>query len=138
MDYDSLYGDLPKPPKEKEKPSLPASTLQLPDDITDVKELAKLATPDAIRTLHQIALYGVSEAARVAAANAIIDRGHGKAAQAVTLKGDRDNPIALTRIDDLKAKILRAIPNEQLDAILSEADSHGLDDGEAAPDVQQD
>lgn len=87
MDYDKLYEGIPKPPEKKEKPPLPASALQLPDDITDVKELAKLATPDAIRTLHQIALYGVSEAARVAAANAIIDRGHGKPQQSVDLTG---------------------------------------------------
>lgn len=44
----------------------------------DVRALAMAATPEAIRTLYEICVSGSSEAARVAAANAILDRGHGK------------------------------------------------------------
>lgn len=85
MDYDKIYEDDRKKvvPEIKKEEQL----LELPDDVTDVKELAKLATPGAIRTLYQIALSGVSEAARVAAANAILDRGHGKPTQAVDITG---------------------------------------------------
>lgn len=66
------------------KESIP---LLLPDDVTDVKELAKLATPGAVRSLYQIALNGSSEAARVAAIKEILDRGHGKPSQSVDITG---------------------------------------------------
>lgn len=49
----------------------------------DVKEAAQAFTADAIETLAQIMKAGESEAARVAAANAILDRGHGKPKQSV-------------------------------------------------------
>ena len=45
-------------------------------------ELAGMHTPDALKTLVHIAMKGESEAARVSAAVAILDRGHGKPAQA--------------------------------------------------------
>lgn len=51
----------------------------------DAVALAKDATPHAIRTLVEIALSGASESARVAAANALLDRGHGKPGQSVTV-----------------------------------------------------
>ena len=53
----------------------------------DVREVAQQYTGQAIQTLVQIATAGESEAARVAAANAILDRAHGKPAQAVNVGG---------------------------------------------------
>ena len=60
----------------------------------DLKAAASVYTKDALQVLVKIATKGESEAARVAAANSILDRGHGKPTQ--TVAGDKDNPIAHT------------------------------------------
>lgn len=52
-----------------------------PKDIIIVKEAARLLTKEAIDTLADIMHNGLSESARVSAANAILDRGWGKPAQ---------------------------------------------------------
>ena len=44
----------------------------------ELREVAQEHTPAAIKTLAEICENGESEAARVAAANALLDRGHGK------------------------------------------------------------
>jgi hypothetical protein len=44
----------------------------------DLREVAKEYTPVAMKTLAEICAKGESEAARVAAANALLDRAHGK------------------------------------------------------------
>ncbi len=49
----------------------------------DVKQAAQQFTDDALNTLAKIMREGESEAARVAAANSILDRGHGKPRQAI-------------------------------------------------------
>jgi hypothetical protein len=46
----------------------------------DLRELARQHTGTALRTLIEIAEHGENESARVAAANAILDRGYGKPA----------------------------------------------------------
>ncbi|MFC7399577.1 hypothetical protein ACFQU1_20400 [Chelatococcus sp. GCM10030263] len=51
--------------------------------VADVEALARTFTAVAVRALAEIALNGEKEAARVAAANALLDRGHGKPASAV-------------------------------------------------------
>lgn len=53
-----------------------------------LKELARQYTPDALKTLAQIMVSGESEAARVSAANAILDRGYGK--PSTVIAGDED------------------------------------------------
>lgn len=53
-----------------------------------LKEVAREYTEDALRTLAQIMVEGESESARVAAANAILDRGYGK--PSTVLAGDED------------------------------------------------
>lgn len=53
-----------------------------------LKEAAREYTEQALQTLVQIALGGESEAARVSAANAILDRGYGKPSQ--VLAGDEE------------------------------------------------
>lgn len=56
-----------------------------PKVVGDVQELARQHTPDAIETLASIMRDGeAAPAARVAAANAILDRGYGKPAQHIT------------------------------------------------------
>jgi len=49
----------------------------------DVREAAQQYTAAALKTLADICARGESEQARVAAANALLDRGHGKATQVV-------------------------------------------------------
>lgn len=51
----------------------------------DVKELAQEYTAEAVKALAKIMKSGRQEAARVAAANSILDRGHGKAPVAVNI-----------------------------------------------------
>ena len=58
---------------------LQGSTAKL---ITDVRDLARECTAEAVQTLRSVMLDGKAPAsARVAAANGILDRGHGKAVQ---------------------------------------------------------
>lgn len=53
-----------------------------------LRDVARQYTEQALETLVQIALGGESEAARVSAANAILDRGYGKPSQVIA--GDED------------------------------------------------
>lgn len=46
--------------------------------VPTIEELARTYTVDAIMALAEIAVNGQREQARVAAANALLDRGHGK------------------------------------------------------------
>lgn len=54
----------------------------------NIKEAAREYTEQALQTLVQIALSGESEAVRVSAANAILDRGYGK--PSTVIAGDED------------------------------------------------
>ena len=50
-----------------------------PNKVTaDLQEAAQAYTPAALKTLNEICVDGESEAARVAAANSLLDRGHGR------------------------------------------------------------
>ncbi len=60
----------------------------------DVKAAAQKYTQDAIDTLAGIMRAGETDAARVAAAKELLDRGHGKSAQPQTGEGGT-GPIAL-------------------------------------------
>ena len=57
----------------------------------ELREAAQAYTQDALKTLHEVCLKGLSEAARVAAACALLDRGHGKPRQALDVATDRVN-----------------------------------------------
>jgi len=63
-----------------------------------ISELAKAHGPAAIASLAQIAMAGESEAARVSAANALLDRGYGKPVQGVEIGGPNGGeiPVGLT------------------------------------------
>ena len=62
--------------------------------LTEIRSLARSYTEMAIQTLAGVAQNGESESAKVAAANALLDRGWGKPAQPVT--GEDEGPIQLT------------------------------------------
>lgn len=65
-----------------------------PNKVTaDVKAAAAKYTDEALRTLAKIMSDGESEQARVSAANAILDRAHGKPKQAVEHSGEDGAPI---------------------------------------------
>ena len=59
----------------------------------EVKKAAQEHTEAALKVLVEVAENGESEAARVSAANAILDRGHGRPAQAIT--GGDDGPVQI-------------------------------------------
>lgn len=60
----------------------------------DVKAQAGKYTAEALRTLAEIMKSSESDAARVAAAKELLDRGHGKSAQPVTGEGG-EGPITV-------------------------------------------
>lgn len=59
-----------------------------PKTIEEIRDLARSYTPQAMEALLHIATGGKSESARVSAANAILDRGWGKAP--VTIDDDTE------------------------------------------------
>ncbi|MDY8108270.1 hypothetical protein U0C82_03785 [Fulvimarina sp. 2208YS6-2-32] len=68
-----------------------------------IAELARGYADDAMGVLHQIAMTGESEAARVSASNAILDRAFGKPAQAMEHSGPDGSPLNLTTRIELVA-----------------------------------
>jgi len=64
-------------------PSPPATPAIQPDDPPSSRRIARAHTADAIATLVAICRNGASESARVAAANALLDRGYGRPSQAI-------------------------------------------------------
>ena len=59
---------------------------------TEIRSLARQHTEAAIRTLAEImGNQDVNEAARISAANSLLDRGWGKATQPIS--GDEENPL---------------------------------------------
>jgi hypothetical protein len=66
----------------------------IPNKVTiELAEAAKEFTPQALETLRQVCENGQSEAARVAAACALLDRGYGRPKQAVEHAGKDAGPI---------------------------------------------
>lgn len=68
-----------------------------------VKALAGVHTPDAIKKLAQImnseTVLATNPMAVIAAVNSLLDRAVGKPRQAVELSGDSDNPISVSMTD---------------------------------------
>lgn len=67
----------------KGKSGNPAGRPKLPEDVKHVRELAREYTLEAVQSLAEVMRDG-SAAARVSAANAILERGWGKPEQPVT------------------------------------------------------
>jgi hypothetical protein len=61
--------------------------------------MAKEYAVEMLETLAEIARNGESEAARVTAANALLDRAYGRPRQAVELTGENGGAIEITRIE---------------------------------------
>ncbi|NBV79434.1 MAG: hypothetical protein EBR62_06165 [Verrucomicrobia bacterium] len=61
----------------------------------DIRAAAQVYTEDALATLAQIMKAGESEAARVAAANSILDRGFGKPRQSMDVDATSDMTIEI-------------------------------------------
>ena len=71
-----------------------------PKVAAEVRELARQQAPDAIAALVRIMMEGKSDAARVSAAVALLDRGWGKPKQEVEVQGDAANPLqTISRIE---------------------------------------
>lgn len=64
-----------------------------------IGELARAHAEDAIQTLVQVAKSGASDSARVAAANALLDRGFGRPPQALEHTGKNGGPIEAVKMD---------------------------------------
>lgn len=58
-------------------------------------EMARAHTADALKVLAQVAMTGQSEAARVSAANALLDRGYGRPSQSLEIAGPDGDPLAI-------------------------------------------
>lgn len=59
----------------------------------ELAEMAKDKAGRALEVLAEIMEKGESDAARVSAANAILDRGYGRPSQAMQIGGDPENPL---------------------------------------------
>lgn len=82
-----------------------------------IAELARKHSATALKALSDIAAKGESEAARVSAANALLDRGFGKPPQAIEHTGKDGGPIETKDVsnDDLISEARRlGIPLEVL------------------------
>lgn len=90
-------------PKPASKPALPAVALP---DTEDVRELARAATPQAIRALVEIVQDDdASASSRIAAASALLDRAHGKPHQSMDLLAAVKHsfePLVIKLADDTK------------------------------------
>lgn len=74
-----------------------------------LEELARSHTEDALNALVSIAKGGESEAARVSAATAILDRGYGRARQAIEHTGKDGGPIEVDQVNNDADAFTRAI-----------------------------
>jgi hypothetical protein len=97
------------------KPGQSGNPSGRPKVVGELRELARTHTELALATLVSVCESGETEGARVAAANAILDRGYGKPAQAYTGEdGEGPVEVALSVITDLdRAKALAALVAKQ-------------------------
>jgi hypothetical protein len=82
-----------------------------PKVVGEVRDLARAHTQLAIDTLAEIAAHGVSEMARIAAANSLLDRGWGKPAASLELRDpDFESVIELIAEEERHTRELLATP----------------------------
>lgn len=65
---------------------------------SDLRDLAKAYTADALGELHRIMTASPSDQARVAAAKELLDRGHGKPTQAVDVEAKMLGAVTVTYV----------------------------------------
>lgn len=90
-----------------------------------LSELARKHTADALSVLVSVAKNSDSDSARVAAANAILDRGYGKPRQAHEHSGPNGGPIPTVDVSKLKG-----MSDEELDLLERALVQIGLVDGD--------
>src|SRR5215510_12936646 len=76
-----------------------------PKAVEAVRELARQHSPEAIEALVKVMTEGKSEAARVAAATALLDRGWGKPTQPIA-GDDEAGPVRIARIERVIVPLL--------------------------------
>lgn len=92
--------DLPHRKALEARRSAPDGPVQRLTAGEGIVAMAQEAGPQVIEALLEIAVSGMSESARVAACNAILDRGHGKPGQSVTLyQGVQERKAAWEYVD---------------------------------------
>ena len=79
-----------------------------PRELEGIQKLARENAPLVIQTLVEVATKGKSESARVSAANALLDRGFGKATQVVADDREFTARAAEMTDDELLAIVLKA------------------------------
>ncbi len=117
-----------------------------PRVVAEVRELARAHGAEAVEALVQLMRRGAREETRVRAAEALLDRGYGRPAQAIT--GDGENPLALLveQGDGLLARLQRLAGGDPAGAAepghlplgkVVEAESRALASGRCAAEVQE-
>jgi hypothetical protein len=96
----------PKTAFKPGKSGNPGGRPKLPEDVKHVRELARQYTAQAVAALVEV-LESDSASAKVAAANALIDRGWGKAEQPIT--GPEGGPLQHAHKHELSDDALTAI-----------------------------
>ena len=97
-----------------------------PSQKATLSELARKHTATALQVLVDVAKKGESESARVAAANAILDRGYGKPRQALEHSGPNGGPIPTVDLTNVSADDL-----DRLEALFGPLAGAAGDDSEA-------
>lgn len=59
----------------------------------ELREMCKGYCPEAIQTVYHLMKNSEEDRVKVSCAEILLERGHGKPAQSVTISGDADNPI---------------------------------------------
>jgi hypothetical protein len=87
-----------------------------PNKVTaDLQEAAQAYTPAALKTLNEICVGGESEAARVAAANSLLDRGHGRPTTHVSADMTHQPAVHRESIEETAAWIERVLAESASD-----------------------
>ncbi len=95
-----------RPGAGRKKGSLGKATIQQRGTL---EEIARTYTNEALRVLVEVAQTSVSDAARVSAANALLDRGYGKPSQHTELTGKDGGDIKIKLSDRQRAQKLAFI-----------------------------
>lgn len=89
-------------------------------EVVSLADKAKEHADVALATLAEICAAGTTDSARVAAANALLDRGFGRPPQGVELTGKNGGPVQtldLSRLSDAALAEMLAVADEQKDDI---------------------
>jgi hypothetical protein len=93
-----------------------------PGGVAEVRELARTHTAEAIECLLKEMRHGDTSHARIAAANALLDRGHGKATQPIA--GDPEMPPIEQSVEE-KVELARAAIAEAFAEVVRERENDG-------------